>query len=133
MLTFTRKNYHDHFVRGGPQSCIIKANPSDWINDKLFIEYLDHFATYIQCSKENMVLLILDNHESYISLAAVDKCRELGIVQLTISPHHLQSLDKCVSGPFKQAYNSAMEAWIRSNQGKTVSIYEFHSWSIKHN
>ena len=127
MLIFPRKNYRNHFVRGGPQSSIGKANPSGWINEKLFIEYLDHFASHTQCSKENMVLLILDNHESHISLAAVDKCRELGIVLLTIPPHtshHLQPLDKCVFGPFKQAYNSATETWIRSNPGKTVSIYD---------
>ena len=112
MLIFPRKNYRDHFVRGGPQSCIGKENPSGWINEKLFIEYLDHFAIHTQCSKENMVLLILENHESHISLAAVDKCKELGTVLLPIPPHtlhHLQPLDKCVFGPFKQAYNSAME------------------------
>ena len=89
----------DHFARGGPLNCIGKTNPSGWINEKLFIEYLDHFASHTQCSKENMVLLILDNHKSHISLVAVDKCRELGIVLLTISPHtshHLQPLDKCI-------------------------------------
>ena len=62
-----------------------------------------------------MVLLILDNHESHTLLAAVDKCRELGIALLTIPSHtsyHLQPPDKCVFGPFKQACSSAMEAWI---------------------
>ena len=126
MFIFPRKNYRDHFIHGGPQGSIGKAAPSGWINEKLFIEYLSHFAVHTQCSKENMVLLILDNHESHISLAAVDKCRELGIVLLSIPPHtshRLQPLDKSVFGPFKHAYNIAMDSWIRSNPGKTVSIY----------
>ena len=29
MLIFSGKNYCDRFVRGRPQSCIAKANPSD--------------------------------------------------------------------------------------------------------
>ena len=72
-----------------------------------------------------MLLLIRNNHERHILLAAVDKCRALKIIMLTIPPHtshHLQPLDKFVLGPFKTAYNSAMDAWIRSNPSKTASV-----------
>ena len=46
---------------------------------------------------------------------------------LTIPPHtshRLQPLDRCVYGPFKTAYNMATDAWLRSNPGKTVTIYD---------
>ena len=128
MLIFPRKNYHDHFIRGGPEGCIGKAAPTGWMNEKLFVEYLEeHFAKHTQCSPQNMVLLILDNHASHVSLAAIDKCRELGIVLLTIPPktsHRLQPLDTAIFGPFKNAYNKAIDAWIRSNPGKRVTIYD---------
>ena len=123
---FSRKNHHDLFVWGRTQDCIGKEAPSAWINDKLFIKYLDHFAINNQCSKKNMMLLILNNHESNISLTAIDKCRELEIVLLSIPPHKLhyfQPVDKSVFGPFKNACNSAIKAWIRSNPGKTATIY----------
>ena len=74
-----------------------------------------------------MVLLILDNHASHISLPAIDKCKELGIILLTIPPktsHRLQPLDVSIFSPFKTAYNSAMDAWIRSHPGKRVTIYD---------
>ena len=127
MLIFPRKNYREHFIQGGPQGCVGKANPSGWTSAAIFVEYLDHFGKHSQCSKENMVLLILDNHESHISLAAIDRCKELGIVLLTIPPHtshHLQPLDKSVFYPFKTAYNSAMDSWNRSHPGKRVTIYD---------
>ena len=74
-----------------------------------------------------MVSLILDNHASHISLAAIDKCKELGIILLTIPPktsHRLQPLDVLIFSPFKTAYNSAMDAWIQSHPGKRVTIYD---------
>lgn len=127
LLVFPRKKYNDPFIRGGPQGCIGKANPSGWSNAEIFVEYLDHFKEHSQCSKENMALLILDNHESHISLSAIDKCRDLGIVLLTIPPrtsHHLQPLDKSVFYPFKTACNTAMDSWNRSHPGKRVTIYD---------
>ena len=71
--------------------------------------------------------MILDNHESHISLAAIDKARKRGIVLLTIPPktsHKLQPLDKSVFSPFKASYNRAADNWIRSNSGRRITIYE---------
>ena len=82
---------------------------------------------HLRCSKENKVLLILDNHEAHISLAAIDLAKENGVVLLTMPPHtshRLQPLDVCCFKPFKTAYAQAMENWMRSNPGKTITIYE---------
>ena len=52
---------------------------------------------------------------------------------LTIPPHtshRLQPLDKkTVFGPFKSSYNRSMDGWLRSNPGKTVTIYEIPSFA----
>ena len=113
LLIFPRKNFYEHFICGGPEGCIGAATSSGWINEKAFLKYLDHFSKHIHCSPTNMVLLIPDNHESHISLGAIDKCKELGIVFFTIPPHtshRLQPLDKSVFGPFKSAYNNAIDS-----------------------
>ena len=71
-------------------------------------------------------ILILDNHESHISLTVIDKAKASGIVMRTIPPntfHSLQALDVSVFGPFKASYNRAMDNWLRSNPRKTVTIY----------
>ena len=75
-------------------------------------------------------LLIMDNHESHICSAVVQFAKESGITLLTITPHcshRLQPLDICVYFPFKCQYNKAMDSWMLSNPGKTVTIYEIAS------
>ena len=101
-----------------------KSNKAGWINEGLFVEFLDHISDLTCCSKESK---ILGNHDSHISLAAIDKARERGIVLLTIPPktsHKLQPLDESMFSPFKASYNRAADNWMRSNPGKTVTIYE---------
>jgi len=127
MLIFPRKNYKDFFIKGGPASCIGGANPSGWMNEELFITYLKHFISYTRCNKEKKVLLILDNLEAHQTLAAIDLAKENGVILLTIPPktsHKLQPLDVSCYKPFKTSYNRAMDNWMRSNPGKTVTIYD---------
>lgn len=127
MFIFPRVNFRDHFTRGGPTGSVGQANKSGWITEEIFLAYLDHLVQHARCSMERKLLLILDNHEAHISLKAIDFARANGIVMLTIPPHtshRLQPLDKSVYGPFKSSYNRAMDAWLRNNQGKTMSIYD---------
>ncbi|CAM1295476.1 Uncharacterised protein r2_g465 [Pycnogonum litorale] len=127
MFIFPRKNFRDHFINGGPPGCIGKPNQSGWINEQLFIEYLQHIIRNTRCTKERKILLILDNHESHVSVAAIDLAKDNGIVMLTIPPHtshRLQPLDRCVYGPFKSTYCRAMDAWMRNHPGRTITIYD---------
>ncbi|KAK6168029.1 hypothetical protein SNE40_004071 [Patella caerulea] len=127
MLIFPRKNVREHFTKSGPPGCIGGANSSGWVNEELFLDYLNHFIRQTRCSQEKKVLLILDNHEAHISLAAIDLAKQNGVVLLTMPPHtshRLQPLDVCCFKPFKTAYVRAMENWMRSNPGKTITIYE---------
>jgi hypothetical protein len=69
-------------------------------------------------------LLISDNHESHLSVTAINVAKENGIVMLTLSPHtshKLQPLDRTVFGPYK-AYNACFNDWMLSNPGKPVTI-----------
>ena len=127
MIIFTRKNFRDHFIKSGPPGCIGGANSSGWINEELFLDYLKHFIRHTRSSTEHKVLLIHDNHETHITLAAIDLAKANGVVLLTMPPHtshRLQPLDVSCFKPFKTAYGQAMENWMRSNPGKTISIYE---------
>ena len=72
----------------------------------------------------------MDNQESRLSIAAIDKAKDLGIVLLTIPPKtspKLQPLNVSVYGPFKTGCNIAMDNWMRTNPGKNVTIYEVSS------
>ena len=127
MLIFPRVHYRDHFVRGGPQNCIGQCNKSGWINEELFLVYLEHLISRTRCSLDHKILLLLHNHESHISLRVIDKAKSSGIVMLTIPPktsHRLQPLEVSVFGPFKRSYDKAMDNWMRTYPGKTLTIYK---------
>ena len=111
LLIFSHVHYRDYFVREGPQDCIGQCRKSGWINEELFLVYLEHLISRTRCSLDHKILLLLDNHESHISLRVIDKAKSSSMVMLTISPktsHRLQPLDESVFGTFKNSYNKAM-------------------------
>ena len=82
---------------------------------------------YSGAKPENKVLLVLDNHESHISLQAWDYYRAIGIVVVSLPPHcshKCQPLDISVFGPLKTAYYKRCDDWMKSNPGKRISQYE---------
>ena len=114
-------------MKGSLPNSISCANSSGWINEDLWIEFLQHFLTNTRCSPDNHVLLIIDNHNSHTSLRAIDSVRDNGLVILTIFPHtshKLQPLDVSVFSPFKRAYSVVLDDWKACNVGKRFSIYE---------
>lgn len=42
---------------------------------KSFVKFLGHFAKYSHTSENNRVLLLLDNHESHVSVDAINFAR----------------------------------------------------------
>ena len=71
-------------------------------------------------------MLILDYHKSHVSFRSVEFAKESGLILLTVPPHtshRLQPLDRTVFGPFKAHYNRAVDNWMRTNPGKTMTIY----------
>ncbi|KAG6464307.1 hypothetical protein O3G_MSEX014429 [Manduca sexta] len=93
---FKRKRMNALLLKGSNPNMVASVSDSGWINDSLFIDWLQHFISYAKPSLTNQVLLILDNHESHISLGAYNLCRDNGIIMLTLPPHtshKLQPLD----------------------------------------
>lgn len=127
ILIFPRVHFKQYMLNGAPPGSIGGANPSGWSNEQLFVQYLDHFISFVKPSKDDPVLLILDNHDSHISIEGIVKAKEAGVIMLTFPPHtshKLQPLDRTVFGPYKTFYNTAVAEWMLSNPGKPVSIYE---------
>ena len=142
MFIFPRVNYRDHFIKGAPNGSLGKARSTGWISEELFLEYIDFLAEKTRCSIDKKILVILDNHESHISLDVIDKSKEKGVILLTIPPHtshKLQPLDRTCYKSFKQAYNLAFDNFMRTNPGKKVTIYDIpdlvnsaHSYAFTH-
>ncbi|XP_018308648.1 uncharacterized protein [Mycetomoellerius zeteki] len=123
---FPKDHYVDHFIQEGPLGSAGDVNPLGWMKEEHFIKYCQHFFRYVGPSKEKLVLLLLDNHESHLSIEALDYLKENGIIVLSFPhrcSHMLQPLDRSVYGPLKKYVNTACDNWLARNPGKSLSMY----------
>ena len=126
LLIFPRTRYQNIFLRGAPAGSLGFSSRSGWINDEIWLEFLEHFAAQTGVSKATPALLIIDNHSSHVNIDAVNFACENGIVLLTIRPrttHKMQPLDVSVYGPFKNFYDKALDSWMCSHPGERFTIY----------
>ena len=127
MFLFPRKQFFDHMIRAGPAGCIGRSNGSGWMTADDFLEFIKHFAKHTVASTSNQKLLLLDNHESHLSVPVIDFARANGITMLSFPPHtshKLQPLDRSVYGPFKCYLEAAQTAWMRSHPGQRMTIHD---------
>jgi len=133
---FPRKKFHDHFLIGAAKGASGDANQSGWMKKEQFLKFLVHFERYARPSNEVKSLLILDNHESHMSIEGLDYCKAHGIVVLTLPPHtshKLQPLDRSVFKSIKALYFKACSDWMKSteNAGKTITIHDIPQLSCE--
>jgi len=83
---------------------LVNCPTSGWMTDPLFLKALQHFKQNIRCSKEEHILVLLDNHKNHCKPDAILYCREYDVVICTFPPnctHRLQPLDVGVMGTLK--------------------------------
>ncbi|KAJ8912432.1 hypothetical protein NQ315_006098 [Exocentrus adspersus] len=96
-------------------------------NEELFFDYMKHFIAHVKPTQENKLLIIIDNHETHISVPVINLAKANRIILLTMPPHtshRLQPLDRTVFGPYESFYGEACRDWMVNNPGKTISIYD---------
>ncbi|XP_049796624.1 uncharacterized protein LOC126213079 [Schistocerca nitens] len=126
-MIFPRVNWQDRMLHGAPPGTSGSTHSSSWMTADNFVLFLKHFHKYVKCSAQHKALIIMDNHDSHISLESLHFAKENGITLLTIPPHtshKIQPLDRSVYGPLKAYYNSAAGDWMTAHPGKTISIYD---------
>jgi hypothetical protein len=120
-FVFPRVNFKNHFLADAPIASLGLAHPSGWMTSDNFIKVLEHIKHQKRCSVEQRVLLILDNHESHISIAGLEFCREHGIDVLTLPPHcshKMQPLDVGLFAPFKNKLKIVMKNHMSMHAGE---------------
>ena len=78
--------------------------------------------------------MILDGHNSHVTLEVVHKCRVVGLDLLTLPSHtsyRLQPLDVDVFAPFKRYFKKYRDVWSVSNKGKGASKQTLAMWVLK--
>lgn len=97
------------------------------MNEDIFYDVMQHFQSHVRATKEKKVVLILDNHESHVSIAVLNYCKENGIILLTLPPHtshKTQPLDRTVFKSLKTFYNQASNDWMVTNPGVCHGRYQ---------
>nr|XP_047144645.1 MFS-type transporter clz9-like [Hydra vulgaris] len=120
-FVFKRKRINNQLLRGGNADMLVMVSDSGWINENLFVDWLNHFISFAKPTKYKPVLLVLDNHESHVSLDCFLLCRGNGIVLLSLSPHtshRIQPLDLTYFGPLKSVYNRECDIFMVANIDK---------------
>jgi len=108
-FVFLRVYFKDFMLNGAPTGSKGSANPAGWMTSDNFTVFLKHFTDHVKCTLQSPVLLLLDNHDSHISVASIEYAKNNGIVMLTFPPHcshKLQPLDRSVYGPLHFCINN---------------------------
>lgn len=126
---FPRVRLKDSFMKGTPVGSLGLCNKSGWITAELFLDVLKHIKKHFSPKPESgkYILLLMDNHDTHVTVSSVEFCRENGIVLLSFPPHtshKIQPLDVGVFGAFKAALKRTLNNWMINNVGRTVSLYD---------
>lgn len=126
-LIFPRVRFQPHFLNTGPDPCWGGANPSGYMNSDNFLDFMQKLQKYTNCSIDNPILMLLDNHVSHYCLEMLKFCRSNGIHMLSFPPHcthRMQPLDVSIFSPFKKSANQSCRDWVRNHVGRTMQIYD---------
>lgn len=108
---FPRIRMKEQFMYGAVTGAIGFAGQSGWMTANIFVKVLQHIQKYTSCNTENKILIIMDNHETHISLEAILYSRANGIVLLSFPPHcthQMQPLDKAILDHLNQELKSRL-------------------------
>ena len=131
---FPRVRFASHMLRGAPAGSLGLANPSGWIKQDIFPQVLKHFIDNMTVSKDQAGVLIMDNHNSHITLEGFELAKSHDLDLLTLLPHcshKVQPLDVGGFGAFKKFYSSFCDEWHLSHPGETLSLYYIAKLSNK--
>jgi len=128
LLAFPRKNMKQKLMNGTLPGSIHACHPLEWIQSKIFSQWLLHFSKHTKPTKEDPVILVLDSHYSHTrNLEVVTLARENYVYIICLPPHSshkMQPLDKAFIGPLKTFCCQEIEKWLRSHPGRVVAIYQ---------
>lgn len=125
---FPLKNYQRQLGENASPGSKVICNGSGWMCQKDFVAFIRHFIDHVKPSNDKPVLLLLDNHQSHLSVEALDMAANNGIHILSFPPHcshRLQPLDVSGFGPIKTYYKSQCAAWQKrhANEVKNSALF----------
>jgi hypothetical protein len=109
-----------------------------WMTASLFSTWIDHFILALEnhnnVSLTSHHLLIMDGHNSHVTIEVMHRAHAEGLHLLTLPSHcshAMQPLDVAVFKPFKGAFCVYCDAWTTQNRGSGAWKEVLASWTSK--
>lgn len=118
MAIFKGKKFHKEWEEGFPPGTRVSMSESGWINEELFLVWLQHFQNN---RIPGCCVLVLDGHASHKSLPVLQYCEKNNITLMALpshTTHRLQPLDRSFFKPFKAFYDKECNAFMTAFQSE---------------
>jgi hypothetical protein len=113
----------------------MSIQPCAWITSYFFSAWISHFVSSIRRHSvifpEQCHLLIMDEHNSHLTLEVARLVKNVGLDLLTLpshTSHALQPLDVVVFKPFKQFFREYRDYWMLRNLDQSTSKEILAQW-----
>lgn len=88
---------------------------SSFIHSGHFLDWLSRLRNHSKSSKDQPVLLILDNHVPHFTLKAVEFYRENNIIAMTLPPHSSHKMQPLDRGCHKEFWKTFIPASVKND------------------
>lgn len=123
--------YNNFFLNGTAALSLGLYSQSVWMPQELLPLALEHTVRHTKCSKEDHILLVLDNHESHVSIGIISKEKDSCVSLFTFPPHRshrLQPLVALVFPPLKFRYKVVCDDWLLKKKKNREDHHNSQRW-----
>jgi len=106
---------------------LLNSSHSSWITGPLFLKVLEHVKKHTRSSKEDRIILLMNNHESHHTLDSILYAREKWGQISNFSSPLLSSITAtgCRSdGSIKGELRVAQHDWMTADPGKVIMAHD---------
>lgn len=129
-INYKGLHLYSNWCTNGPENARYNCSPSGWMESAQFLDWFVNLFIPSTSHLEGKKLLILDGHNSHISLQLIDKAKENNIELLCLpahTSHLLQPLDVGVYKAVKQAWRVLLRDFYKETSYKNVDKVIFPS------
>lgn len=76
---FPQVHFKEVLLMNGPPGCAGVAQHTGWMTEETFESWFSHFLAFAHLLKDNLILLILDNHKPHLTIDFIDEAKENGV------------------------------------------------------
>lgn len=129
-INYKGLHLYTNWCTNGPENARYNCSPSGWMESAQFLDWFINLFIPSTSHLEGKKLLILDGHNSHISIQLIDKATENNIELLCLpahTSHLLQPLDVGVYKAVKQAWRVLLRDFYKDTGYKNVDKVIFPS------